>query len=105
VQRIQLQEAHRTGNSATANELNDFRKKVWEFVVLDVLRFRNILLTSNLINSTSKASGRLEFGRTGDMITPAPISNHHAHRQMWFNPVKTFGWKRNLLFLGLKVTD
>jgi hypothetical protein len=29
VQRLQLQEAHRTGNSATANELNDFRKKVW----------------------------------------------------------------------------
>lgn len=28
VQRLQLQEAHRTGNSATANELNDFRKKV-----------------------------------------------------------------------------
>jgi hypothetical protein len=28
VQRLELQEAHRTGIGGTANELNDFRKKV-----------------------------------------------------------------------------
>jgi len=57
VQRLELQEAHRTGIGGTANELNDFRKKVCNDAHAPS-KVRDYLLTCQY--STSKDSGRLD---------------------------------------------
>ena len=61
VQRLELQEAHRTGIGGTANDLNDFRKKVCNHSCAHLEM--SGLLTVFSKYSTSKGSGRLDQGR------------------------------------------
>lgn len=58
VQRLELQEAHRTGIGGTANDLNDFRKKVCNDSCAHFDRCGLLIVFSDY--STSKGSGRLD---------------------------------------------